>query len=324
LRHRHLAALALAGCATEPLVGVPSAAQPVACAQTRVDGVAASALAIAGDTVVWATGDGVMQADLTGATQMIAPGAYDRVVAATVGDRVVVGASAGDVTMVYGSALGIAPYRELALIGGIAGASPVVTAGGARLAPSVWYGGLLVAEFDDSWIAHTAELAVLTPASTEVAATSVGNEATIVWPAGDACYVERAFDAANGAGWNEPGACRAPHVASVGGGVALVFEQDDGVHLALAATPDALHPSAAPLVAPGARSPRLIAQGGMYWLAYVDANGTAVAGFVDGDGAVQTIALAPASALELAVISGTPRVLALDSSGLALTALCAE
>lgn len=333
MRHAPVALL-FAGCATQPLVGVPTAAEPAACARTVVPGVAASALAVAptpsGATIVWAEPGGVMRLEVSrdgvpaGAPQMTAPGAFDRAVAATIGERVVVGAAGGDTTQVFGAAFGIAPYRELALIGGLAGDSPVVTAGGVRLAPSVWYGGLLVAAFDESWIAHTAQLAVLTPASTELAATTAGDEAVIAWPAGDGCYVERVHDAANGTWWQESGACRAPHLASAGGGVALAFERADGVYLAVAASPAELHPASAQLVAAGAHAPRVIAFGGTYWLAYVDADGTAAAGFVDESGALHVTALEPASALELAVIGGAPRTLAVDAAGLTVTALCAE
>jgi hypothetical protein len=295
----------------------------VACESSRVAGVSARELAVApapgGAVIAWAGSDGLMTMD-----GVIAPGAFEHVVAAAVGDRVVIGASQGDNTLVFGAALGLAPYRELALIGGIAGASPVVTAGGVRLAPSVWYGGLLVATFDDSWLAHTATLAVPTPAAIELAATSVGDEAAIVWSAGGDCYVERVLDAASGVGWHEPGACRAPHLASIDSGVALAFEGDDGVHLAVAGSIDALHPASAPLVAPGARAPRIVASGGAYWLAYLDDAGTAIAGFVDADGAVHATALGAASALELAVYSGAPRVVAADTDGISQTALCTE
>ena len=281
----------------------------------------AGALAIApvngGASVVWADGANVVRVELDGngaalgAPEVIATGTYARAVAATVGDRVVVGASSGDTTSVFGAALGIAPYRELALIGGVAGSSPVVTAGGTKLAPSVWYGGLLVAALDDTWIAHTAELAVLTPASTEVAATDVGDSAAIVWSTADRCYVEVATSATTGTTWSVPGACHAPHVAALGEDVTLAFERADGVYVG--------DLNGAQLIAPGARAPRVAAAGGQMWLAYIDESGDAVAG-VAGD----LVSLGPASQVELAVFGGAPRVVTSGDGGLVTTALCAE
>ena len=289
-----------------------------ACGASTEPGVAAGAFAIApvngGARVVWPDASGGRRVELAaggaaiGAPEMIAAGAFDRAVAATVGDRVVVAASRGDTTSVLGAALGVAPYLELALIGGVAGNAPVVTAGGTKLAPSVWYGGLLVSALDDSWIAHTAQLAVLTPASTEIAAATVGDTAVIVWSTADTCYVEVATSETTGTTWSMLGACHAPALAGDG---TLVFERPDGVYLG------DVH--GAQLIAPGARAPRVASAGGRTWLAYLDASGNAVAG-VPGE----MLSLGPASSLELVEFGGAPRVVTAGDGGLTTTALCAE
>jgi len=281
-----------------------------------VPGVTAAALSVADRTVVWVAPEGVTSVNLPdGMPQLIAPGSFDAATAVKVDTTVVVGATANDNTRVIEAPLGIAPYHELALLGGVTGASPMVAAGGVKLAPAVWYGGLLLWSFDDQWQPHTAQASVPSPASTEIAAVTVGDEAVIAWSAGDACYIARASDASTVTSWQEAGACSSPKLASVGGTVALSFERADGVYV----TND-LHPAHAQLVAPGAHAPRLAAASGEYYLAYLDA-GMATAGRFDGE-VVNALPLAPAKALELAVIDGAPQALAIDDGG--LTALCVE
>jgi hypothetical protein len=311
---RSAVALLLAGCAQA------APREPSACTSRTVPGVTAGALSVAdtpvGATAVWVAPEGVTSVNLPdGAPELVAPGSYDSATAVTVGTTVVVGASAGDDTRMLEAPFGIAPYHELALLGGVTGASPMVTAGGVKLAPAVWYGGLLLWSFDDQWAPHTAEAAVPSPASTEIAATTVGDEAVIAWSAGGACYIARAHDAATATWWQESGACSSPKLASVGGSVALAFERDGGVYVTTE-----LHPARAQLVAPGAHAPRLVAANGEYYLAYLAA-GMANAGRFDGE-VVNATPLAPATALELAVIDGAPQALAIDDAG--LTSLCVE
>jgi hypothetical protein len=317
--------LLLAGCAASP-VATPG---PVACASATIAGASAPQLGVAatstGASVVWAGGGPVMRLDLDddgaalAAPQIAWPGTFDAAIATSVAGRVVVGAVAGETTMLLEAPFGFGAYHELALLGGIVGTSPVVVAGDQLLAPNLWYGGLLVTSLDATWSPHTAQLGVSTSSSTELAATAAGDEAVIAWPAGDACFVERVQGIATGTGSSENGACRAPRLASIDGGVALAFERPDGVYLAVAGTAADLHPAQAALVAAGAHAPRIVASGGQYWLSYLDAGGNVVVQLGD-----QTLALGTATAHELAVFGGAPRELAIDANGLTVTALCAE
>ncbi len=321
-------ALALAGCAAPP-VATPGDARPIACARETTAGASATQLGVAatsiGASVVWAGGGPVMRLDLDedgaalAAPSVAWPGTFDAAIATSIAGRVVVGAIAGETTTLVEAPFGFGAYHELALVGGIVGAPPVVAAGDQLLAPNVWYGGLLVTSLDATWSPHTAQLGVATSAATELAATAVGDEAVIVWPAGDACFVERVLGIATGSGWSEPGACRSPRLASLDGGLALAFERDDGVYLTFADAPAGLHPAQAALVAPGARAPRIVTSGGAYWLSYVDADGNVVVQLGSA-----TLSLAPATTHELAVFGGAPRELAMDASELTVTALCAE
>jgi hypothetical protein len=314
----------LAGCAAAP-VATPG---PVACAAATTAGPNALQLGVAatstGASVVWAGGGPVMRLDLDSkgaalaAPQIAWPGTFDAAIATAVAGRVVVGAVAGETTMLLEAPFGVGAYHEVALLGGIVGTSPVVVAGNQLLAPNLWYGGLLVTSLDATWSPHTAQLGVATASSTELAAIAAGDEAMIAWPAGDACFVERVQSIATGTGSSEVGACRAPRLASIDGGVALAFERPDGVYLAVADTTE-LHPAQAVLVAAGAQAPRIVASGGQYWLSYIDAGGNVVVQLGD-----HTLALGAAIAHELAVFGGAPRELAIDASGLSVTALCAE
>lgn len=328
-------AVALGGCLAPPTLAVPGEPAPVVCETTGATDVLAGELSIAptfnGATLVWVPAGGgaigtrriTRDARPAGEVSVAWPGAYQHAVAATMEDQVIVGAIAGDVTFMLSAPLGIAPFRELAILGGLVGESPVVFAGGERLAPTVSYGGLLVNGFDDKWGAHTSELAVLTPQSREVVATAVGREAIAVWSTQEACYLERMYGVSKGATSAEPGACHGPRIAANGGELALVFERPDGVYLARG-TAAALHPTQAVRIAAG-RAPRIASDTGHFWLSYLDETGAVVVGVLGSDDVLRTLALAGAPAThELAVVGDLPRVFAADSSGLTISALCAD
>ena len=251
-------------------------------------------------------------------------GSYDAATAATVDDQVVIAAIAGQTTFLVSAPLGVAPYRELGLLGGISGASPMVVAGGERLAPSVGYGGLLVNPFDDVWTIQTSSLAVLTPNATQVAATANDHEAMLAWPTSDSCFIERVFASTRDAGWVEPVVCGLPRLASTDEEAALVYERDGNVYVVHGA-PEDLHPAEAILLAAG-HAPRIAVVDGVYWVSYLDANNSVVVGAFAANGTFQPIAepLGSADAHELAIVGGSPRVFAATGGTIVSDALCVE
>jgi hypothetical protein len=327
------------GCISTPTLGVPGAPEPVVCdasggslATTGTTGAGALSVVptLTGATAAWVPRGGgpvvtqQLAHDARGAAEPVVtwPGRYDRVVAAAVGDQVVLGAVGDDVTWMLAAPFGLPPYRELALLAGSAGASPVVVAGGDRVTPTAGFGGLLVTGFDATWAPHTSQLEILTPNAVDVAAVAVGDEAIAVWPVDGACYVARVFGAARGASTVEPIACRGPRLASTGADVALVFEGSDGVYLARGPAV-ALHPARAQRLAAGT-SPRIVAIGGRYWISYLDATGALVAGFVDDSGLHAIPVDSAPDAHDLAVVGDLPRVFSASGGTLAMAALCAE
>ncbi|MDB4958020.1 MAG: hypothetical protein JWO36_5589 [Myxococcales bacterium] len=327
-------AVALGGCLTPPSLAVSGEPVPVVC-ETTGSAVLAGELGVAptfdGATLVWVPpGGGALhsqrfsrEARPVSAAVVVWPGAFQHAVVATVDDQVVAGAVAGDVTVMVSAPLGIAPFRELAILGGLAGPSPMVVAGGQRVSTTVSYGGLLVNGFDDKLGVHTSELAVLTTPSLEVAATAVGPHAIAAWSTDDACYTERIFGVGSGATAVEAGPCHAPRIASNGSDVALVFERPDGIYLARG-TADALHPASAIRIAAGS-APRIVASGGGFWVSYLDETGTIAAGSIGADLELRTVALAGAPiSHELAVVGDLPRVFAADQRGITISTLCLE
>jgi hypothetical protein len=332
------AAVALAGgCVSAPSLAVQEQPQPVVCATSRLAQPASvTSLAVAptseGAALVWTAGGPVMREPLTPDLAPVLepaeawPGSYDAVTASVSGDLVIVGALSGDGSYLLEAPFGYGVYRDLAILGGRVGAPPIATAGGEQMTAAVWYGGLRVNAIDDSWQVRTSQLGVSSAHATELAITAAGREAMIAWPTTDACYIERVIDPANGTGWIDPVACPSPRLASTGrdADVALVYEGTEGVYLARATVAD-LHATAATLVAPGARAPRIAADGGGYWLGFVDASGAAQAGLVGSDGVLRTTTVAQSAlAIELAVVGDEPRMFAVDDSGTTIATLCAE
>ena len=221
LRMVVLSVSVLAGCTDHGSPTPSEDVQPYVCASSTVAAVPpSSTIAIAtmpyGEVALWApTGGPVMQQRLdqsavpVGDPEVVWKWPATSLSAALIDDTMVVGAVSGDGTYVLGAPLGVAPYRELTILNGSSGASPIVVAGGDRLAPSVSYGGLLLTSFDASWQPHTSEISVLTAESHELAATALDGEAVIAWPtADDSCYFESASDQATGATRTGALACR--------------------------------------------------------------------------------------------------------------------
>jgi hypothetical protein len=252
------------------------------------------------------------------------PGVFTAATAASVYDEVVVGAIAGDGTVLLGAPFGYGEYRELAILGGRVGDAPAIIAGNQMLTPNLAYSGMYVNAFDDRWQVHTPELAVLSAHGSELAAAVVGSESLVAWSTPDACYLERILGPANGVGGSVPGACHAPRLASTGNDVALVFERVDGVYFAHGAI-DGLSPTRAALIAPGGSEPHVVASADSYWVDYRDQSGAVVAGVIGADGTLRATQVAPAAtAHELAVVGGMPRAFTADQQGLTVAALCTE
>ena len=328
-------ALALAsGCVEAPTALVPDSPVLAVCGQQRIDGFPTTtqlsiAVTASGTNVLWtpAGGGSLMTQRLAtdghalGDATVAFAGTFSDATAAVVDDQVIVGAVEGDQTWMLAAPLGAPPYRELAIVGGIVGASPIAIAGGQRVTASVSYGGMLVNAFDDTWIARTSTHAVLTPSAREVAVAHGDRDALVVWPTQDTCYVEQLTDAAHGATWTDAGTCGAPRLASAGTDSALVFERDGDIYLARGAVPRA---SDAVRIGSGTE-PRIVAVGTTLWLSYTDATGAVIAGMVDGGLDVHTLPLdGAATAHELAVAGGVPRVYAVGPAGLTVSALCTE
>jgi hypothetical protein len=330
-------ALAATGCVETPSLGVAGPGSAARC------GVATSPGVVVGDQLaVTATATGATAIWLAAADRSLVtvaldrdglahdaptiawPGRFDTAAIAAIDDQVVVAATAGITTSLVNAPFGVLPYHELALVGGVSGASPLVAVGVQRIAASVSDGGLLVNGLDAAWAIHTSALAVLTPRAREVAVASIGSEAAIVWSTAAACYLERVFDPARGAGTSEPGACPGPRLAArpAAHEVGLVFERDGAIYFTRGA-PAALHPARAIAIADGA-SPRIVAVGGAYWISYLDLNGRAVAGLVGSDGALRTVGLDDATTHDLAVVDGAAVEYTASADGLTASTLCAE
>jgi hypothetical protein len=291
-----------------------------------------------GAVAAWVAPSGVMaqrfadDGSLVEAPAIAWPGTFDATTVASVDDYVVLGAVAGNNTFVTSAPLGVAPYRELGLIGGIVGPSTMVVAGGEPITASVSWGGLLVNGFDNDWNVLTAQISVLTPNATEIAVTANAEQAMVVWPTSSACFFEQVFDTTHGSGWSDPGACTAPRLASTASNATLAFERDGGVYLSQAPIGQ-LHASNATRFVTGS-SPRIAVVGETYWLSYLDATGAIVVGELDGavggsaasdaPGLYRSTSLGSADAFELVDIGGEPRVFAATGDALEISTLCAE
>ncbi len=327
----------LAGCTDRASVTPSAEVQPYVCASSTIAAVTPSAaIAIApvsdGEVVLWAPPGGqVMQQRLD---QSAAPIGDPEVVwkwpatslsAALIDDTMVVGAVSGDGTYLLGAPLGVAPYRDLTILNGSSGTSPIVVAGGDRLAPSVSYGGLLLTSFDASWQPHTSELSVLTAESHELAATALDGEAVVAWPtADDTCYFESASDEATGATRSATLACRAPRFAATSTEVVLAFERGYDI-VTTRGTPATIDMADATTIA-GGHSPRLVADGDRVWLSYLDPNGQIVVGVLGDDGSMKatTIPGDEPTGHELAVTNGVAQTFATTPAGLVATSVCTD
>lgn len=278
-----------------------------------------------GTTAAWVSPSGVMTqgfADDGSPTETAGlawPGTFESTAVASVDDYVVLAAVAGDVTSLTNAAFGLRPYRELGLLGGIAGASPVVVAGGDPVTASVSWGGLLVNGFDDQWSVDTAELSVLTPNATEVTMTANAEQAVVVWPTSDACFFEGVYDKATGIDWSDPVTCAAPRLASTASDAALVFERDGSIYF-VRATPSQLHASNASRIATGSM-PRIVAIGDTYWVGYLDAAGEVV---IARPGTSGSLSLGAAEAFELTVVGDRPQIFATTGDALEISTVCAD
>jgi len=343
-----LVGASLAACVSPTLDETPEPG-PAVCARDTLPIASATQVEVAatplGATMVWTTPAGVMvqrldmNARAVGDAVLAWPGTYERATIATLGDQVIIAAVSGDVTWMLSAPLGLPPYRELAILGGIVGESPIVNAGGQHLAASVSYGGMQVTAFDASWTPLTSVQSVLTGDAHEVAAASVGTSAIVAWPSQSTCNIARLFDAAAGESWLEPGRCDAPHIATAVETTAvettaLVFEREGGIYLTRQ-----LSPSTALRIADG-RAPHIVAVADRYWLSYIGSDGTLVAGDADqvaavaeqiasGDGTLARgedplAVIGPTEAHELAVIGGIPRAFITGPTSLTVASLCAN
>jgi hypothetical protein len=325
------------GCVSPPGIDVPDEAVPFACEQTRSAAVGRTsqlgvALTSAGATAVWVPAGGgplMSQALARDGRPLAEPevawaGSYEGVTVAAIDEQVIVGAVDGDVTWMLAAPFGMPPYRELAIVGGVVGASPLVLAGGQRVTASVSYGGMLVNSFDDAWRARTSVHAVLTASSREVAMAQADGEALVAWPTATACFVERLYNAWSGITRSDEGRCGTPRLAASGGDAALVFERDGDI-LVARATPDALRARDAAVIARG-REPRVVAHDGAYWVSYLDPSGDVVAGRLDDELRLHGVALGDeagaADAHELVVSDGLPRAFVAGPGGLTTSGLC--
>jgi hypothetical protein len=317
-----------AGCITGCVTSTSSSMR--ACETQRVtgDGPFASLSVTSstwGTTAAWITPSGVMTqrfaddgspAETAG---LAWPGTFDSTTVASVDDYVVLSAVAGEVSVMANASFGQRPYRELGLLSGIAGASPVVVAGGDPVSASVSWGGLLVNGFDAQWNVITAELSVLTPNASEVTMTANAEQALVVWPTGDACFFEAVYDKATGSDWSDPVTCSAPRLASTASDAALVFERDGGIYFVRAA-PAQLHASNATRIAAGSM-PRIVAIGDAYWVGYLDAAGEVV---IARPGTSAALSLRAADLFELTVVGGTPQIFATAGDVLDVSTVCSD
>lgn len=324
------------GCVSPPGVELAGPQAPVVCEQATSSGVGRTSqlgvgVTSAGLSAVWVpTGGGpVMTQRLARDGRPLAEaelaweGSYQGVAVAAIDEQVIVGAIDGDVTWMLAAPFGMPPYRGLAILGGVVGASPLVLAGGQRVTASVSYGGMIVNGFDDAWTPRTSVHAVLTGSSRELAMAHAGREAVVAWPTDSSCYVEQLIDAAHGTAWSDPGRCGSPRLASTGTDAALAFARDGEIYVTRAAT-DSLHATDAIAIAAGSE-PRIVAHNGAYWLSYLDDSGGIVAGFLDDGLQLHSIALADSvDTHELVISGGLPRVFAAGPAGLTTSGLCAE
>lgn len=84
----------------------------------------------------------------------------------------------------------------------------------------------------------------------------------------------------------------------------------------------------APVIRPGATSPRTLFDGQRFWLSYLDARGDVIVGFLDDHHKAITMSLgAPQperSAYELVMLNGSPTVFSLDNNGYTAYTMCVD
>jgi hypothetical protein len=271
--------------------------------------------------------DGNLTSGATIKTVRPSAGAFTASAAAYVDDTLIAVVISSSRALVHIIPADLSTYTEIGNVDGErVGKHALLHATIDRITPTACGAGLTVNPFDNSWNAQTSQLSVTSPQSTGIAATPLGNEALVAWSTADECYIERLTTGATGFGSSQAWSCNAPRLANDMTTVdsKIVFEAADGVRLGTIAD-DQLAGSTT-LLAAGATSPRISFDGTSYWIAYLDASGTLVAGTLQSDGSVLTTPVAGITpqhdAYELAIIGGAPWTYSIDPSGTTAHKLC--
>jgi hypothetical protein len=202
------------------------------------------------------------------------------------------------------------------------GATPNQRVAATGFADGTGNGGVALTAFDASWTPAAAPMATFASALVQdVVSATYADAVFVAWSTATSCHFVTYSDAGTKTTrWDAVG-CGSPRVAVSDRDLLLAYETSDGVLAVRGA--DAPMPAQSPIAA--GKAPRVAYDGARYWLAYLDANGAIVAGYVDADGALQSapLSIAPINgAYDLIVIDGAPWVIAANGVEYTADQLC--
>jgi hypothetical protein len=218
--------------------------------------------------------------------------------------------------------------QEVAKLSGNFVAKPALfSADGDTVMPIGGDNGLTVVRFDGTWTPTDSQLMMPSKPVTSMTAGQMGGATLVTWSTPYECY------SALLTGYTTPTIssrvpipCANPHIASnAGGGNALVvFEGGGGIRM-MHVSHTQMDGDSLP-VRTNAQAPRVVFDGNLYWVSFLDVRGDVVVGYIAGDNKLVSMSLQgpqpEPQAYDMQVIDGAPWVFTLDASGYMAHRMC--
>lgn len=187
--------------------------------------------------------------------------------------------------------------------------------------------GVTAYHFDHAWQQAGTMLVTATDAPEAITTSRFGDNMLVGWSTHQECYVARMPGFAQADFGVISQACWSPRLAGDATGARAVLAFQYGANIMVShITKNDLGAQPA-LVRPFSRAPRVVYDGQMFWLSYINPHGDITVGFFDQYNRLQTVDLVGISpqdnGYELAMINGAPWVIAVDpTNGYSAHELC--
>ncbi len=256
----------------------------------------------------------------------ILSGAFTSVSATRIDDRLVVGVSDGDAVTIdlVRDDLG-ATYELASEPGSVIGNEPVLHARGDRVTTLGGSGGLVATTFDGNWDAVSSEV-IARSVPTYMSSTSYGGDAMIAWSTESDCNIQRV---AAGLHSQISHACEGAQLAMSyedGAGL-MVYEGGESIWASRILIGSHNEFASEHVLTPNGEDPRVVFDGERFWVSYVSAHGSIVAGYIDEDGALTATSVGGVRPIngsyELAIINNSVWIVAIDATdGFSAARMC--